>query len=158
MKGVSVQKVRIVVLAILDKVDQLLTTEPARLIGYGAAVLAVVIINILNGQGITRFGTGLTFDEAVGYAFASIAVLVTVIESIRKFVYAPQTYIEDVADEWQKGHEMAHIEEDFRAQFEGALRDIRTEQEQNIPQPEAQTKTPVVVGSAKSKTASGKLD
>lgn len=99
--------------SVLDKVEVLLTTEPARLIGYGAAVVIVIVAQVLG-----HFRPGLlpevSFDEAAGAAFLAISLLVVVVESIRHYVYAPQTYIEDLSDENHQGHLEAHAEEEFR--------------------------------------------
>lgn len=104
--------IRKVVSAILDKADQLLTTEPARLIGYGAAV---VIFLAVQGLGYVKPGLlpPLSFEAAIGDAFAAITTLVILVESIRRFVYSPATYIEDLSDESQAAHEAAHMEEDL---------------------------------------------
>jgi hypothetical protein len=113
MKGVSVNALRATVQSILDKVDQLLTTEPARMIGYGAAVVLFLAVQLI---GIVRPGLlpPVSFDAAVGDAFAAIATLVILVESIRRFVFSPQTYIEDLADESDAAHEAAHMEDDLR--------------------------------------------
>ena len=139
-------QLRALALAILDKVDQLLTTEPARLIGYGAAVVLTVTVEVLNARGITRFGTDLTFDQAIGLAFGAIGFTVTVVESIRRFVYAPMTYIEDLSDTAMAAHEDAHFEEELSRAITAA-RVSRT--------PET---TVVSVGSATSNDATGKVN
>lgn len=149
MKGVSVNQLRALASKVLAKMDQLLTTEPARVIGYGAAVVVFLAV-----QGISYFKPGVlpavTFDEAIGMAFAAISTLVILIESIRRFVFSPQTYIEDIADESEAAHEAAHIEEEAQRFIEG----LRAQQ---AAAAQPQTKT-VTVGSAKAANTSGKLD
>ena len=104
------QDPRSVITRILDKVHELLLGEPARLIGYGAAVVVVLVAQALSYMGYARFDD-IDFDKALPLVGAVILLLITVIESIRRFVYSPLTYIEDLADEWQAGHEEAHLEE-----------------------------------------------
>jgi hypothetical protein len=113
MKGVSVGSIRALVSAVLAKADTLLTTEPARLIGYGAGVVIFLVVQVLNARGITRFGSDLTFDQSLGLSFGAIVILTSVVESIRRFVYSPFTYVSDLAIEGEFQHEMAHAEEDF---------------------------------------------
>lgn len=143
MKGVSVNKLRSIVESILDKVDALLTTEPVRLIGYSAA--AVVF---LAAQLIGHFKPGLlpavTFDEALGLSAAAVTTLVVLVESFRRFVVSPQTYIENLSDEANAAHEAAHIEEEVAY----IRRAIREQQAQAIEDAQPKTHT-VNVGSAK---------
>ena len=105
--------IRKAALAILDKVDKLLTTEPARLIGYGAAGVVFIVLKVCEAKGLTLFPQA-SFDEVLGVAFTAIATTVILVESIRRFVFSPQTYIEDLADESQAAHEAAHLEEDMQ--------------------------------------------
>lgn len=122
---------------VLDKTDQLLTTEPARLIGYGAAVvvvLAVKAIEFVRPGLIPQVG----FNDAVGVAFTAMASLVILVESIRRFVYSPMTYIEDLSDESQFAHEAAHEEEDARRFFD-KLRQAAAEDNAAKAAPEVQT-------------------
>jgi hypothetical protein len=114
MKGVSVSNIRAFVSALLAEVDQLLVGEPARAIGYGSAVVIFLAIQVANAAGVTRFGANIPFEEAVGLAFAAIVTVTTVVESIRRFVYSPQTFIEQLADAnadgFAAGHADAHDE------------------------------------------------
>jgi hypothetical protein len=132
VKGVDVKQLRATVLSVLDKMEQLLTTEPARLIGYGAAAVVFLSLEVLNAKGIINFGKDMTFEQTVGLAFGAITVLVTVIESIRRFVYSPMTYIEDLSDAWQEGHDEAHAEEALRELVQQKL-DERKQQGTIIP-------------------------
>ena len=120
MKGVSVTKLRELLATVLAKADALLTSEPARMIGYGAAVVVFFTVKLLSDRGYIWTGP-LTFEQSVGYAFAALAVTVSVIESIRRFVYSPQTFIEQLADEWANGHDEAHLEEMLHAHFQSVL-------------------------------------
>ena len=105
-------QLRAFVFALLDKVDVLLTTEPARAIGYGAAVIVFLVVQVLSSRGVLP---AMTFDQSVTLAFSAIASTVIIVESIRRFVYSPMTYIEDIADEAAAAHEAAHIEEEMAA-------------------------------------------
>lgn len=127
-------QLRSTVSAILAKVDQLLTSEPARLIGYGAAV---VVFLVVQGLGIVKPGLlpPLSFEAAIGDAFAAIATLVILVESIRRFVYSPETYIGDLADESQAAHEAAHLEEDMQKWLDA----VRARNLQPTPEPEAES-------------------
>jgi len=105
-----VDNVRTSLLAVLDKVRYLLTAEPARMIGYGAAIAIFLIVQLLNALGFTRFPL-ITLEQSIAMAGAAIVFLVPIVEGIRRFVYSPQTYIEDLADEYQNGHDLAHLEQ-----------------------------------------------
>lgn len=96
MKGTSVKQLRIVTSALLDKVSNILRSEPARAIGYGAAVVVFLVARVLGERGYVEFN--LSFEESVLAAGAALTVVASVVESIRRFVYSPQTYIEDLAD------------------------------------------------------------
>lgn len=96
-------------LAVLDRVRVLLTTEPARLIGYGAAVIVTLVAQFLSSRGYVRFD-GITFEASVGLVFGAISFLIVLVESIRRFVYSPQTYIEDLADEYADAFTAGHID------------------------------------------------
>jgi hypothetical protein len=147
MKGVSVNSIRSFVSALLDKVDLLLTSEPARLIGYGAAVIVYLVARVLADRGY--LDVQLSFDQSIGAAFGAIATLVILVESIRRFVYAPTTYIEDLSDESEAAHELAHMEEDL-ARWKAAAQAAQAEQSK------PKTSRTVVVGSAKA-DGSGEL-
>lgn len=129
MKGVSVNQLRAFVSALLDKVDQLLTSEPARLIGYGAAVVVYLVARVMADRGY--ISVPLSFDQSIGAAFGAIATLVILVESIRRFVYSPLTFIESLSDESQAAHEAAHIEEDLQRWVE-RIRDEQEEQTQSL--------------------------
>ena len=65
---------------LLDKLSALLQGEPLRAITYGAAVIvyfAAKILGVIPDQ---------SFDQAVIEAAAGLAILVTVIETARRFV------------------------------------------------------------------------
>lgn len=119
------------------------------MIGYAAAVIVVLAAQVI---GYIKPGLlpAVSFDEAVGLAFTAIASLVIIVESIRRFVFAPQTYIEDLADESQAAHEAAHIEEDAQRFIEN----LRAAQAEAV-QPKTQT---VTVGSAKAANAGDKAN
>ena len=119
-------QLRSIVSATLDKVSLLLKSEPARAIGYGAAVVVYLVILVLNSRGITRFGSDLKFEDAVlvhlaASTAAAMTLVGSVVESIRRFVYSPQTFIEQLSDEWQNGHDEAHFEEAMNAAIQKAL-------------------------------------
>lgn len=76
---------------IIDKADGLLKGEPARAIGYGSALVIVGVVAVANQLGITRFGGNIDLVTAVGLASAAIVTVTGVIESIRRFVFAPAT-------------------------------------------------------------------
>ena len=105
---------------VLDKIEELLTTEPARMIGYGAGVVIFLVLQVLNARGITILGPAVPFDQALATAGVVIAILVALVESIRRAVYSPQTFIEELSDAaikaYADGHVDAHQEEaDARA-------------------------------------------
>ena len=116
---------------VLDKIDALLTTEPARMIGYGAAVIVFLVVE---GIGYIRPGLlpQVSFDTALSLAFAAIAFLVVVVENIRRFVYAPQTYIEDLADEYEAGHDSGHQDGHMHERLDAALQAAQP-QVQQVP-------------------------
>jgi hypothetical protein len=71
--------------AVLDIARTLLTGEPARAIGYGAAVviyLVAKVVGVIPDQ---------TFDQAVVEAVAAMAIVASVVETIRHYVYSPAT-------------------------------------------------------------------
>lgn len=84
--------------AIADKADALLQGEPARAIGYGAAVVVVGVVALANYLGFARFGDNLDIATAVGLTTTAIGTVVTVIEGIRKFVFSPATVEAIVAE------------------------------------------------------------
>ena len=73
-------KIRAIVLWVLDAAEGLLRGEPARAIGYGGAVV-VYLVAKASGK-----ITDLSFAEAVGQTTAATLILITVIETIRHFV------------------------------------------------------------------------
>jgi hypothetical protein len=117
---------------LLDTLDRLLTTEPARLIGYGAAVVITLVVAFLNSQGITRFGADLTFDQSLGLAFAAITTVTLVVESLRRFVYAPATVATEANDSHVAGHE--HAEDELLPLIDKLVAHIKATQPE--PQPE----------------------
>jgi hypothetical protein len=75
----------------LDKAEDLLTQrEPARAIGYGAAIVIVGVSLVSNALGFTRI-PAIDLPTAVGDATIAIATVVGLVESIRRFVYSPAT-------------------------------------------------------------------
>lgn len=152
MKGVTVNQLRIFATAVLDRVSILLATEPARLIGYGAAVVVFVVAQVLE-----QFRPGLlpklTFESAIAITASAIVFLAIVVENIRRFVYSPMTYIEDLSDESQLSHDAAHMEEDLRRMAEEAV--ARREAELSAAQPVKRT---VTVGSTKASGSGSKPD
>ena len=153
MKGVTVNQLRKAVSAILAKVSQLLQTEPARAIGYGAAVVVYLVARVLSDRGYVQFN--LSFEDSIIAAAAALTLVAGVVESIRRFVYSPQTYIEDLADEFelaiQQGHFEAHAEDAMRAAFEEAMRAAEAE----ASQPSTRT---VTVGTAKADGTGDKVN
>jgi hypothetical protein len=77
---------------VLDGARNLLTGEPARVIGYGAAVVIYLVAQAV--------GTipDQTFDEAILSAGAALAVIASVVETIRRYVYSPNTVEAIVAE------------------------------------------------------------
>lgn len=71
--------------ALLDKAESMLQGEPARAIGYGAAVVIVGVSLVSNALGFTRI-PAVDFPTAVTLAGAAVVTLVTVIERIRSLV------------------------------------------------------------------------
>lgn len=71
--------------AVLDKARDLLQGETLRAIGYGAGVVIYLVAKAVGSI------PDLSFDQAVLQAGAAAAVLVTVIESARRFVFSPKT-------------------------------------------------------------------
>lgn len=87
--------------AILDAADNLLSGEPARAIGYGAALVVVGVSLVSNALGYTRIPE-VSLDAALVAATLAITTLVTVIEGIRRSVYSPNTVdaiVSDVVDD-----------------------------------------------------------
>jgi hypothetical protein len=80
---------------ILDKADSILHGEPARIIGYGAAVL-IYLVAKASGNIADQ-----TPEQALVSAGAGIVSVVSVIETIRHFVYSKPTVevlVENAAD------------------------------------------------------------
>lgn len=130
MKGAPVKTLRSTVSAILDKVAALLQSEPARVIGYGAAVVVYLVVAGLNAMGITKLGSGLSFDAAIAITVSSLTFVGLVVEAIRKFVYSPLTYIEDLADENKAGHQAAHMEESLNQIISSAIAEAQPKTKQ----------------------------
>lgn len=83
--------------AILDGFRDILRGEPARVIGYGAAVVIYLVAKAV--------GTipDQTFEEAMVSTAAAITLVATVIETIRRFVYSPVTVEAEVAEAFEDG-------------------------------------------------------
>lgn len=77
--------------SLLDSADTLLTGEPARAIGYGAAIVVVGVVAISNALGYSRFGSGLDLTTAVGLTTTAVATVVGLVESIRHYVFSSNT-------------------------------------------------------------------
>ena len=78
--------------SLLERADHLLTGEPARLIGYGATAVVCGVVLISNALGFTKFGS-VDPVTAFGVVTAALTTVVTVIESIRRSVYSPNTVV-----------------------------------------------------------------
>lgn len=136
---------------LLDKADQLLTTEPARMIGYGAAIAIFLVLRVV-GEVRPGLVPVMSFEETIGLAFTALATVTILVESIRRFVYSPLTYIEDLSDESQAAHEAAHLEEDlhrWKAAIEAEVAAQRAEA--------AQTRT-VNIGTVTPEGSTGKVN
>lgn len=88
---------------LLDSAEAALSGEPARAIGYGAALVIVGVVALANSLGFTRFGSNLDLPTALGLAGVATTTLVTVIEGIRRSVYSPKTVAEVAADNFEAG-------------------------------------------------------
>lgn len=70
---------------ILDKVRDLLTGEPARAIGYGGAAVVYLVAKALGSI------PDVSPEEALVQVTAAIALVASFVETIRRFVYSPNT-------------------------------------------------------------------
>lgn len=70
---------------LLDSARRLLTGEPARVIGYGAAVVIYLVAKALGSI------PDQSFDVAILSATAGAAVVASVVETIRHYVFSPNT-------------------------------------------------------------------
>lgn len=75
----------------LDSVDALLQGEPLRAIGYGAALVVVIVVAVANALGHPIFGPNISIPDAITATTAAAAVLVGIVEGARRFVYSPAT-------------------------------------------------------------------
>ena len=64
----------------LARVSDALKGEPARVIGYGSAVVIYLVANVVGAI------PDVTFDNAILSGAAAITVVASVVESIRHFV------------------------------------------------------------------------
>jgi hypothetical protein len=71
--------------SVLDSARDLLRGEPARVIGYGSAVVIYIAANLLDVL------PDVTFDQAIAQGAAVIVTVATVIETIRSLVYSPNS-------------------------------------------------------------------
>lgn len=71
--------------ALVEQANALLQGSPARAIGYGAAVVIWLVANAMGRL------PDMTFDQAVTVAVTAVALLVGVVEAIRKYVFSPAT-------------------------------------------------------------------
>lgn len=78
---------RVIALArtVVDGARNLLTGEPVRAIGYGAAA---IIYLVARASGSIE---DVTPEEALVQAGAAVAIVAGVVESIRRVVYSPNT-------------------------------------------------------------------
>lgn len=74
-----------IVKALLDKANELLKGEPARAVGYGAAV---IIYFVARASGSLE---DVTVEEALVQGAAAIAIAASIVETIRRLVYSPAT-------------------------------------------------------------------
>ncbi len=90
LAGLVPDKVKVVVLAVLDAADKVLKGEPVLVIGNGAAVVIWLVTN--------AFGRlpDLTLTESLAVASTAIVTLNGVLVSIRSVVYSPKTVAEIV--------------------------------------------------------------
>lgn len=75
----------------LDRIRGLLTSSPARVIGYGAAVVIYLV-----ALAFDRI-PDMTFEQALVNTTFAITTLVGVIEAIRHYVFSPATVAKMVA-------------------------------------------------------------
>lgn len=71
---------------IADAATEALQGEPARFIGYGAAIVVVGVVAVSNYLGIARFGTNISLVDALVLTTAGVTTVTGIVESIRKFV------------------------------------------------------------------------
>ena len=71
------------IVALVERLDAILRGEPVRAIGYGAAV---VIYLVARASGKIA---DVSWPEAVGQATAAVAILASILETIRHFVWSP---------------------------------------------------------------------
>ncbi len=68
---------------LLDKAESILKGEPARIIGYGAAVVIYLVAKVSGSI------EDQSPEQALVSGTAAIATIITIIESIRRLVYSP---------------------------------------------------------------------
>lgn len=78
--------------ALLDGVSSALTGEPARVIGYGGAVVIYLVAKALGAI------PDQSFDQAIGEATAAIVIVASLVETIRRYVFSAQTVKAIVAE------------------------------------------------------------
>ena len=78
-------RLKAIIVRLLDQADALLKASPARAIGYGGAVVVYLV-----AKAIGRI-PDLSFEASVTLAFSVIPILVAFVETIRAFVYSPAT-------------------------------------------------------------------
>lgn len=71
--------------SLLDVLGRLLSGEPARLIGYGAAVIVYIVARV------SKTLPDVSLDQALIQVAAVIALAASVVETIRHYVYSPAT-------------------------------------------------------------------
>jgi len=70
---------------VLDKVEDIINGEPARVIGYGGAVIIYLVAKAV------RFIPDQTPEMALTQAGSALLFVGTLVESIRHSVYSPNT-------------------------------------------------------------------
>lgn len=81
---------------ILDRVSTVLTGEPARVIGYGGAVVVYIVAR-------ATVIPDVSFEDAIVQVTAAAAIVATFVESIRRIVYSPNT-VEAIIVELEEGN------------------------------------------------------
>lgn len=77
----------------LDKAEVLLTEkEPARAIGYGAALIVFAIAKVSGAI------PDQSLDESLALGAAAVLSTTAIVESIRRFVYSPATVFDLLAE------------------------------------------------------------
>ncbi len=119
---------------LLEKISSMLVGEPARVIGYGAAV---VIFLVARASGVIP---DVSFEQAVVNALAAVAVIASVIESIRHFVYSPPTVGRIIDATIATADYKLAVYEDIIKRYQQALADIAQTEANSAAKQAAQAK------------------